>query len=55
MRRMAELEERNEMLNHIALSAVALKLNLELGVVGNPSLHALNRDLSLFTARFGNR
>jgi hypothetical protein len=51
MRRIAELTERNQMLTHIALSAVALKLNLEHGFT--PSLHALNRDLSLFAVRFG--
>jgi trimethylamine:corrinoid methyltransferase-like protein len=45
------LTERIEMLNHIALSAIALKLNIESGFP--PTLHALNRDLALYQARFG--
>ena len=46
-----ELLERNRMLSDIALSAVALKLNIENGFP--PHLHALNRDLAAFSARFG--
>ena len=49
--RIEELEERNRMLSDIALSAVALKLNIEHGF--KPSLHALNRDLDAFQRRFG--
>jgi hypothetical protein len=46
-----ELQERIEMLNHVALSAIALKMNIENGFP--PTLHALNRDLALFQVRFG--
>lgn len=46
-----ELVERNHLLANIALSAVALKLNIDHGF--NPSLHAINRDLSAFSRRFG--
>jgi hypothetical protein len=51
MRHIAELTERNRMLSDVALSAVALKLNLEHGFP--PSLHALNRDLAAHARRFG--
>lgn len=46
-----ELVERNQMLSDIALSAIALKLNIEHGFP--PSLHALQRDLDAFHRRFG--
>jgi hypothetical protein len=46
-----EMLDRIRMLSDIALSAVALKLNIENGF--SPSLHALNRDLATFQARFG--
>jgi hypothetical protein len=46
-----ELAERNRILSDIALSAVALKLNIEHGFP--PHLHALERDLAAFSARFG--
>ncbi len=47
-----ELRERNRMLTDIALSALALKLNIEHGFTP-PPLHALNRDLDTFQRRFG--
>lgn len=46
-----DLRERNRMLNDIALSAIALKMNIENGFT--PSLYALNRDLEAFQRRFG--
>ena len=46
-----ELQERLRMLSDIALSATCLKLNLDHGF--KPSMHALNRDLAAFQARFG--
>jgi hypothetical protein len=48
-----EILERNRMLSDIALSAVALKLNIEHG--GKPYLHALKRDLDAFSRRFGDQ
>lgn len=46
-----ELTDRIRMLNDIALSAVALKLNLEHGITA-PSLHALNRDLNAYQKKY---
>jgi hypothetical protein len=46
-----ELAERNRMLSDIALSAIALKLNIEHGY--EPTLHVLTRYLDAYTARFG--
>lgn len=46
-----DLLERNRLLSSIALSAVALKMNLEHGFT--PSLYALERDLAAFHRRFG--
>lgn len=46
-----ELLERNRLLTDIALSALALKINIEHGFP--PALHALNRDLAAFERRFG--
>jgi hypothetical protein len=43
--------ERNHLLSDIALSALAMKLNIEHGFP--PTLHALNRDLDAFNRRFG--
>lgn len=47
----SELEERVQMLTDIALSALALKLTIEHGFT--PSLHALDRDIDAYAARFG--
>ena len=46
-----ELLERKRMLSDIALSAIALKMNIEHGLP--PLLDALNRDLDAFQRRFG--
>jgi hypothetical protein len=48
------LKEEIELLHRIALSAVALKINIEAGFIP-PSLHALNRDLAAHARwRLGN-
>lgn len=46
-----DLAERGMMLSQIALAALALKINIELGLP--PALHALNRELEAFEKRFG--
>jgi hypothetical protein len=48
---MKELMDRNSLLSDIALSAIALKLNIEHGF--QPNLYALKRDLLAFHRRFG--
>ena len=45
-----ELWQRIQMLSDIALSAIALKLNIEHGLP--PNVHALDRDLAAYQARF---
>jgi hypothetical protein len=47
-----EMQERIRMLNDIALSAIGLKMQIEIGIK-EPSLHALNRDLDAYKRRFG--
>lgn len=48
---MLELLERNRLLTDIALSALALKINIEYGFT--PRLYSLDRDLGAFMRRFG--
>jgi excisionase family DNA binding protein len=47
-----ELHEQNRMLREIALSAIAMMVNVESGFVP-PPLHAIKRDLAAYTRRFG--
>lgn len=46
-----DMRERIRLLSDIALSALALKMNIEHGFL--PALDALNRDLAAFERRFG--
>jgi len=46
-----DMQDRIRLLTDIALSAVALKLNIEHGF--EPHLNALNRDLAAHNKRFG--